>query len=201
MPVEARTLRATRSTSIWMVGTALYQVGAVVGTSSGAAAASAAGARLGCVGLGPRHAKNWEASNRGRQSTGAPASAVTSTLTISPCRWKRGITLRARAVRSSRRVERTQRAPIPMEAWVRGTTFGRRVVPLVCITSAIASRPGRRPEAAIDPEAVLAEARAARSTAAVVAHVKVKAPHRRESGCSTSSCSPSCSTATLAAAE
>ena len=199
---------------MWMVGTALYQVGAVAGASSSASAASAAGARLdarlGCVGLRPRHAKNWAASNRGRQSTGAPASAVTSTLTISACRWKSGITLRAKVVRSSRRVERTQSAPTPIEAWVRGTTlggrrsereggqrersegavrgrsegeirggtFGRRVVPLVCITSAIASRPGRRPAAAIDPEAVLAEAR----TAAEVAHVKVKAPHSRKSG-------------------
>ena len=63
-----------------------------------------------------------------------------------------------------------------------GGTFGRRVVPLVCITSAIASRPGRRPAAAIDPEAVLAEARIARSMAAEVAHVKVKAPHSRKSG-------------------
>ena len=43
--------------------------------------------------------------------------------------------------RRSRSVEQTHTAPVASWPWVSGTTLGRRVVPLVCITSAMARRP------------------------------------------------------------
>jgi hypothetical protein len=80
------------------------------------------------------------ASNLGAQSTAAPATAVTITLIISPCRWKRGITFSASELRLSCSVEATQSAPTQSCPWLSGTSFGRRVVPLVCIASATARR-------------------------------------------------------------
>ena len=106
-----------------MVGTAEYQFGA--------------GRSL----VGCKYFQKDPASNFGAHTTDAPPTAVQRTFTSRPWRWERGMTLRQTCSAADRpSVDTTQSAPVPKWPCVSGTTLGLRVVPLVCITNAMASR-------------------------------------------------------------
>jgi hypothetical protein len=92
-----------------MVGTAVYQVGA---SSSS-------------------HWKKRRALKPGVQTTLAPAESVASTAAIRPWMWNSGMMLRQRSPAASDSVRRMCCAEAARLAWLRGTIFGREVVPEV----------------------------------------------------------------------
>ena len=110
-----------------MVGTAVYQVGSK--TSS--------------------HSKKRKALKSPGQAMAPPADRGASSPAMSPWMWKRGITNRQR----SSEVRASDSAMLAAErarlAWVRGTVFGRAVVPEVWRTRATSSGAGEGPGAGV----------------------------------------------------
>src|ERR1700722_15954282 len=106
-----------------MVGTAVYQVGLASSIS----------------------AKNFSALKPAVQNTAPPRESGADRPAISPWMWNKGITLSARSLAESSSEAAMLRADVQMLACVRGTIFGREVVPEVCRMSATSSgsaRPG-----------------------------------------------------------
>src|SRR5258708_7240964 len=93
-----------------MVGTAVYQVGLASLTQP----------------------KNFNALNPGVQNTDPPAESGASTPAIRPWMWNSGMITRPGSASLGGGVWLTLRALAQTLRWVRGTIFGREVVPEVC---------------------------------------------------------------------
>ena len=75
--------------------------------------------------------KNAVALKPGVQTTLEPAASAARIPEIKPCPWKRGSTLSRRSRDPSSRLIPTLRADRQTLAWVKGTVFGRDVLPEV----------------------------------------------------------------------
>ena len=74
-------------------------------------------------------AKNLSGLNPGEQYTVAPALRLAGVAPISPCIWNSGMMFKHRSEAVSSRVFLILLALAQIFAWVRGTIFGRDVVP------------------------------------------------------------------------
>jgi hypothetical protein len=100
-----------------MVGTAVYQVGFASSSQR----------------------KNRSASKPGVQKTDAPAAREVRTAAINPWIWNSGMMLRQRSSGTRPSVSPIWRADASRFLWLRGTSFGRDVVPEVWRRRAMSS--------------------------------------------------------------